>query len=71
MGKQKGRFRKGKYVRPERSLHIKAKRDKGGAHIDLTIRLSEDEVRKMLCPQIERFLSELDKQARAKQEKDD
>ena len=65
VGKKKGRFRKGKYVQPKRSLHIKAKRDKGGAHLDLTIRLDEDEVQNILRPQIERFLEELKKQAKA------
>jgi len=69
MGKQKGRFRKGKYIRPKRSLHIKAKRDKGGTHLDLTIRLDEDEIKNILLPQIDRFLKELKRQVRAKQAK--
>lgn len=69
MGKQKGRFRKGKYIRPKRSLHIKAKRDKGGVHLDLTIRLDVDEVQNILRPQIDRFLEELKRQARTKQAK--
>jgi transcription initiation factor IIE alpha subunit len=69
MGKQKGRFGKGKYIRPKRSFHIKAKRDKGGTHLDLTIRLDEDEVKNILRPQIDRFLEELKRQVRAKQAK--
>jgi hypothetical protein len=39
MGKQKGRFPKGKYIDTP-TAHIKAKRDKGGTHFDITIRLS-------------------------------
>jgi hypothetical protein len=69
MGKQKGRFRKGKYV-PTVNVHIKAKHDKAGPHLDLTIRLDEDNVRNTLVPQIKRFLEELDKKKGAKQAMD-
>ena len=61
MSKQKGRFAKGKYIDTP-TAHIKAKRDKGGTHFDITIRLSVDNVRQTLKPQIEKFLSELNKQ---------
>jgi hypothetical protein len=69
MGKQKGRFGKGKYVLLKRKFYVKARHSKRGAHFDLTIRLNEDEVRNTLLPQIERFLEELNKQTRAKQAK--
>lgn len=68
MGKQKGRFRKGKYVKLGRKMHIKARRDKG-SHLDLTIRMTEDEVRNVLVPQIKKYLDEVDRQASAKQRK--
>jgi hypothetical protein len=65
MGKPKGRFGKGKYMGTP-TAHIKAKRDKGGTHFDITIRLSVDNVRQTLLPQIKKFLRELEKQTTAK-----
>jgi hypothetical protein len=62
MGKQKGRFGKGEYIGTP-TARIKAKRDKGGNHFDITIRLSVDNVRRTLRPQIDKFLRELDKQS--------
>jgi transcription initiation factor IIE alpha subunit len=62
MGKHKGPFKKGKYIRPDCKLHVKAKRDKGGAHFDLTMRFSEKDVREILKPQIDDFLEELRRQ---------
>jgi hypothetical protein len=67
MGKQKGRFRKGKYIEPEFGIHIKAKRIQEGPSLTLTIRLGEDDVERHLKPQIERFLKEVKKQKRTKQ----
>lgn len=66
MGKHKGRFRKGKYIQPDLSLHIKAKRAKEGPYLALIMRLGVDDVRNVLRPQIERFLKEVDESERPK-----
>lgn len=60
MGKPKGAFRPGKYV-PTLSAHFKAKRDKAGAHLDVTIRLTKANAQN-LRRQIDAFLDELNKQ---------
>jgi hypothetical protein len=62
MGKQKGRFGLGKHERDVR-LHVKAKRVEKEPFLDVTVRLTESQVRENLLPQIERFLREVDKQA--------
>jgi hypothetical protein len=70
MGKRKGRFRKGKYIQPKLALHIKAKRAKEGPYLALIMRLGVEDVRNVLCPQIERFLKEVEKRERAKHKGD-
>jgi hypothetical protein len=62
MGKQKGKFGLGKYERDVR-LHVKAKRVNKQPFLDVTVRLTEEQVRENLRPQIEKFLREVDKQA--------
>jgi hypothetical protein len=58
-GKPKGPFRKGKYVLALKT-HLKARHDKAGSHLDLTIRLGKDNA-KILLKQIKVFLDELEK----------
>jgi len=58
-GKPKGPFRKGKYVLAL-TTHLKARRDKAGSHLDLTIRLGKDNA-KILLKQIKAFLDKLEK----------
>jgi hypothetical protein len=68
-GKPKGRFRKGKYIQPKLSFHIKAKRAPKKPYLALTIRLAVDDVRNTLCPQINQFLAEIERQDHAKKKK--
>jgi hypothetical protein len=62
MGKQKGRFGLGKYVQ-DVELHIKAKRVQKRPVLDITVRLTEENVAKHLRRQIDKFLEELKSQA--------
>jgi hypothetical protein len=62
MGKQKGKFSPGKHTF-DVHLHVKAKRIQKEPFLDLTVRLTEKNVRKDLLPQIKKFLGELDRQA--------
>jgi hypothetical protein len=65
-GKPKGVFPKGKYGHPQ-SFHIKARRDKGGTTFDVTIRFTEKDAREILRPQVEKFIRQLDKEARKRE----
>ena len=62
MGKQKGKFGLGKHTF-DVHVHVKAKRVQKEPYLDITVRLTEKNVRKDLLPQIEKFLRELDKRA--------
>ena len=62
MGKPKGRSGKGKYEQGL-DLHVKAVRGQKGPFLDITVRLTEENVRKNLLPQIQKFLRELDRQS--------
>jgi hypothetical protein len=66
MAKQKGRFSPGKYAH-DADLHIKAVRGQKEPFLDLTIRLTEKNVREDLLPQVQKFLRELDKKKQAGQ----
>jgi hypothetical protein len=65
MSKQKGKFGLGKHTF-DVHLHVKAKRVQKEPFLDVTVRLTERNVREDLLPQIQKFLRELDKQAGAK-----
>jgi len=62
MAKQKGKFAPGKYGHDLR-WHVKGVRGEEEPFLEVTMRLTEEHVKKILRPQIEKFLRELDKQA--------
>jgi hypothetical protein len=62
MSKQKGKFPPGKYTH-DVDLHVKGVRGQKEPFLDVTVRLTEKNVREDLLPQIQKFLLELEKQA--------
>lgn len=69
-GKQKGRFPKGKHGKNLR-FHVKAVRDTvhKKPYLEVTMRLTEEDVNKILLPQILKFLGELKRQRELKSTK--
>jgi hypothetical protein len=61
IGKPKGKFPKGKYGK-NLPFRVKAVRGQKEPYLDVTMRISEEHVRKILLPQIHKFLDELDRQ---------
>jgi len=67
MSKQKGRFSPGKYGH-NLNWHVKAVRGQKEPYLEVTMRLTEEHVREILLPQIEKFLRELEKQRKGANE---
>jgi len=69
MSKQKGKFGLGKHTF-DVHLHVKAKRVQKKPFLDITVRLTEKNVREDLLPQIDKFLAELNRQAAIRKSKE-